>query len=402
MFNNPLDGTVAHLAPLVRLPSAALYRLPPPIPIKDLGAPLSANQVVIRAAKIRGLINKGLSLLAIGSLCLNRWHRSAFWAHRIDARTPGVPWNGEQRQSLALDNNAGIGGSLPIFRGTLRALVFQSPQSFFFPSWWAFSTRQLAELHKHRDSKPLFSSITQKVKLLHWERCIKKQAQQTLLSSIPNQHTLCYPIIASRRPMANLTLCPISLLQSNCSPSLEIASHQSSGSPVTPNHQNPRPRLIFPAPSSAWHVPSLTHDSPTTRCAPHYLSLSAHTSSHLAYTYIPSHKNCDVNIRVHLSLCGSFPSLWFSVHQGGVDLRSLVYLLVSFIYLSLSHPLCCSGLSTALIPYQPAGHPSRCCLSRQIHHPPICLTLPMLGDDLLGKPHRRFTQGGGDSVAGEN
>lgn len=37
------------------------------------------------------------------------------------------------------------------------------------------------------------------------------------------------------------------------------------------------------------------------------------------------------------------------------------------VYLSLSHPLFCSGLSTALIPYQPASHPSPHCPSRQIH-----------------------------------
>lgn len=138
-FINPLDDTVPHLTSLfilhnslwLRLPSPSLYRLPPPIPIKDLRAPLSANQVVIRAAKIRGLINKGLSLLASGSLCLNRWHWSAFWVHQIDARTPGVPWNGEQRQSLALANNAGIGSLLPIFRGTLPRLVLHSPHPFF-------------------------------------------------------------------------------------------------------------------------------------------------------------------------------------------------------------------------------------------------------------------------------
>lgn len=58
--------------------SPSMYRLLPLIPILDLRAPLSANQVVIRAAKIRGLINKGLSLLASDSLCLNRWHWSAF------------------------------------------------------------------------------------------------------------------------------------------------------------------------------------------------------------------------------------------------------------------------------------------------------------------------------------
>lgn len=79
-FINPPDDTGAHLAFLLILHnslwlgllSPSLYRSPPPIPIKDLRAPLSANQVVIRAAKIRGLINKGLSLLASGSLCLNR------------------------------------------------------------------------------------------------------------------------------------------------------------------------------------------------------------------------------------------------------------------------------------------------------------------------------------------
>lgn len=114
--------------------SPCLNSLPPPIPIKDLRAPLSANQVVIRAAKIRGLINKGLSLLASGSLCLNRWHQSASWAHQIDARTPGVPWNGKQRQSLALANNTGMGSLLPIFRGSLTGLVLHSPSSVFSPS----------------------------------------------------------------------------------------------------------------------------------------------------------------------------------------------------------------------------------------------------------------------------
>lgn len=89
-----------------------------------------------------------------------------------------------------------------------------------------------------------------------------------------------------------------------------------------------------------------------------------------------------------------FPLRWFSVHQEGVDFQSLVYLLISFIYLSLSHPLCCSSLSPTLIPYQPTSHPSPCCLSRQIHHPPICLMLPMLWDDLLRESHRRATEGG--------
>lgn len=63
---------IPHNSLWLRLLSPYLYRLPPLIPIKDLRAPLSANQVVIRAAKIRGLINKGLSLLASDSLCLNR------------------------------------------------------------------------------------------------------------------------------------------------------------------------------------------------------------------------------------------------------------------------------------------------------------------------------------------
>lgn len=90
------------------------------------------------------------------------------------------------------------------------------------------------------------------------------------------------------------------------------------------------------------------------------------------------------------------PLRWFSVNQEGVDFQSLVYLFISFIYLSLSHPLCCSGLSPTLIPYQPTDHPSPCCLSRQIHHPPICLVLPMLWDDLLRESHWRATEGGWD------
>lgn len=123
---NPLDKKAPHLTPaliqhnsLAKSAALTLYGLPPPVPIKDLRAPLSANQVVIRAAKIRGLINKGSSLLASGSLCLNRWHRSAFWERPIDARTPGVPWNGEQRKSLALPPNARRGRLLPTFRGEL-------------------------------------------------------------------------------------------------------------------------------------------------------------------------------------------------------------------------------------------------------------------------------------------
>lgn len=76
--------------------------------------------------------------------------------------------------------------------------------------------------------------------------------------------------------------------------------------------------------------------------------------------------------------------------------RSLVYLLISFIYLSLSHPPCRSSLSPTLIPYQPTSHPSPCCLSSQIHHPPICLMLPMLWDDLLRESHWWATEGGWD------
>lgn len=112
--------------PLLSLAKRAflqLYRSSSPTPIKDLRAPLSTNQVVIRGAKIRGLINKGLSLLAGGSLCLNRWHQSAFWEHQVDARTPGVPWNGKQTQGLALANNAQIGSLLAIFAGTFPAVA---------------------------------------------------------------------------------------------------------------------------------------------------------------------------------------------------------------------------------------------------------------------------------------
>lgn len=96
------------------------------------------------------------------------------------------------------------------------------------------------------------------------------------------------------------------------------------------------------------------------------------------------------HIRVHLL---RLSLRWFSVHQEDVDFQSLVYLLISFIYLSLSHPLCCSGLSPTLIRYQPTSHPSPHCLSRQIHHPPICLMLPMLRDDLLRQSHWRATEG---------
>lgn len=112
--------------PLLSLAQRAflqLYRSSSTTPIKDLRAPLSTNQVVIHAAKIRGLINKGLSLLASGSLCLNRWHQSAFWEHQVDARTPGVQWNGKQRQGLALANNAQIESLLSIFAGTFPGVV---------------------------------------------------------------------------------------------------------------------------------------------------------------------------------------------------------------------------------------------------------------------------------------
>lgn len=111
------------LLSLARRAFLQLYRSSSTTPIKDLRAPLSTNQVVIRAAKIRGLINKGLSLLASGSLCLNRWHQSAFWEHQVDARTPGVQWNGKQRQGLALANNAQIGSLLSIFAGTFPGVV---------------------------------------------------------------------------------------------------------------------------------------------------------------------------------------------------------------------------------------------------------------------------------------
>lgn len=105
------------LLSLVQRAFLQLHRSSSPTSIKDLRAPLSTNQVVIHAAKIRGLINKGLSILAGSSQCLKRWHQSAFWEHQVDARTPGVPWNGKQRQrqALALANNAHIGCLLAIF-----------------------------------------------------------------------------------------------------------------------------------------------------------------------------------------------------------------------------------------------------------------------------------------------
>lgn len=136
--NDTVPPFIVHNSFRIRLLCPSLYRLPPPILVKDLRVPLSVNQVVIRAAKIRSLIrsliNKGLSLLASGLLCLNRWHWSAFWAHQINARTPGVPWNGKQRQSLALDNNEGIGSLLPVFRESLPGLVLHYPRPFvFFP-----------------------------------------------------------------------------------------------------------------------------------------------------------------------------------------------------------------------------------------------------------------------------
>lgn len=99
-------------------------------------------------------------------------------------------------------------------------------------------------------------------------------------------------------------------------------------------------------------------------------------------------------------------SLWlFSLFDflsiKGAWISTLLFICSSVlsIYLSLSYPLCCSGHSTALIRYQPTVHPSPRCLSRQIHHPPICLALPMLRDDLLGEPYCRVTEGGGDSGA---
>lgn len=163
---------------------------------------------------------------------------------------------------------------LPIFRGTLPGLVLHSPHSFFplfLSSRQAFSTRQLAELHKHRDSKPLFSCIAQKVKLLRWGKCIKKyqQTQQALLSSIPNQHTLCCRIIPSHPTTANLPLCPISPPQSNCLPSLEIAYNQPSQSPAVPCHQNSRPRPIYPALSLARQTCAITDPTVLQHDAPH-------------------------------------------------------------------------------------------------------------------------------------
>lgn len=51
--------------------------------------------------------------------------------------------------------------------------------------------------------------------------------------------------------MANLLKCPISPLQSNCSPSLEIAYHQHSLLTATPYHKNSCRPPIYPAPSPA-------------------------------------------------------------------------------------------------------------------------------------------------------
>lgn len=122
-------------------------------------------------------------------------------------------------------------------------------------------------------------------------------------------------------------------------------------------------------------------------------SMLLDTQPHLTFSSLTfSHETIKAISRPPLLL----PLLWFSVHQKGVDFQSLVYLLISSIYLSLSHPLCRSSLSLTLIPYQPTSHPSPCCLSHQIHHLPICLMLPMLWDDLLRESNWRPTEGGRD------
>lgn len=92
------------------------------------------------------------------------------------------------------------------------------------------------------------------------------------------------------------------------------------------------------------------------------------------------------------------PLIFLSIKGRGLAL-SLVYLLISVIFLSLSHPLCCRGLGIALIPYQSSSHLSPCCLSCQVHHPPICLQLPMLRNDLLAQPHWRVAGGKGNNRA---
>ncbi|KAJ7989625.1 hypothetical protein DPEC_G00306470 [Dallia pectoralis] len=69
----------------------------------------------------------------------------------------------------------------------------------------------------------------------------------------------------------------------------------------------------------------------------------------------------------------SFPALIFRPSRGrGLALSCLS---ARQFYLSITEPsaLDVAARATALIPYQPASHPSRRCLSRQIHHPPICL-----------------------------
>lgn len=158
---------------------------------------------------------------------------------------------------------------LPIFGGTLPGLVLHSTCSFFF---FVFLIS--------------FSHHDRPFQLASWQNCINtearnlyfralhgrlscctdgsalkekyQQTQQTLLSPIPNQHTLCRPIIPSPPTTANLLICPISPLQSNCSPSLEIAYHRPSLSPTTPYRQNSRPRPIYSA-RLGRHVLALIH-----------------------------------------------------------------------------------------------------------------------------------------------
>lgn len=168
---------------------------------------------------------------------------------------------------------------LPIFGGTLPGLVLHSTRSFFF---FVFLIS--------------FSHHDRPFQLASWQNCINtearnlyfralhgrlscctdgsalkekyQQTQQTLLSPIPNQHTLCRPIIPSPPTTANLLICPISPLQSNCSPSLEIAYHRPSLSPNRAVSPKLPPSSNTFSPARQTCASTDTHlRSATTRCS---------------------------------------------------------------------------------------------------------------------------------------
>lgn len=118
-------------------------------------------------------------------MCLNRWHRSAFWKHQIDARTPGVPSNSEQRQSLALANNAQIGSSLATFRGTLSGLVIHFPQIFWGGGFLSNHKKPVQHTSRYNCINIIFIH-REEIKLFCLRKCIKRIPTDNIITPIFN------------------------------------------------------------------------------------------------------------------------------------------------------------------------------------------------------------------------